>query len=214
MKQTKITVKVYEPLLKSFNKKLETCFIKRDAFLNHMIKSEVRNLASDTKGLQLSNPARRYISGELKRLGTKTINVVVDKDTAETLNLTIKETNMVRDAFINRLILFLNASETFLERRGIATQINDRSLSNTESISTSPLQGIMSIVHDPFFYLRTDLEENHEERLYTFELPKELVAMSCYINDANVPGTDNYIKQQGEEVEFSKIMDQILAPLE
>jgi len=210
MQKTKITVKVSETLLKSFNQKLEDCFIKRDAFLNHMIKLETEHLAKDLKGLRMSNPARRYISGELQRLGTKTINVVVDKETAEKLNSIINESNMVRDSFINRLILLLNASDSLLEALDLPTEINDRSLLNSGSMSTSPMNGISTIVYDPLFYLRIAIEEEHEKRLYKFELPNVLVGMTCFIDDINVPGTQDYIKQQNKEDEYSDLMKTLL----
>ncbi len=41
MSQTKITVKIYEPLLRDFDRQIDKLFIKRDAFLNAMIKEEV-----------------------------------------------------------------------------------------------------------------------------------------------------------------------------
>jgi hypothetical protein len=213
MVQTKITVKVYQPLLKSFNDKLESCFIKRDAFLNYMIKNETANLAREMKGLKLSNPARRYISGELKRLGTKPVNIVVDKDTADNLRKIVNESNMVRDSFINRLILFLNASDGLLKHLELPCQINDRLLSGTESMSTSPLQGIESIVHDPLFYLRTSIEELYGKSLYSFELPMILTGMSCYIDNTQVPGTDEFLKQQDENNEMLNLLKTELLPL-
>lgn len=78
MGQTKITVKIYEPLLRDFDRQIDSLFLKRDAFLNHMIKGEVRHLANDMKDKQLSSRAKRYIAGELKRLGTVPVNIVVD----------------------------------------------------------------------------------------------------------------------------------------
>lgn len=110
MNQTKMTVKIYEPLFKSFDDQMNRLCIKRDAFLNHMIKRETPNLAKELDGRRLSPSARRYISGSLKRMGTRTVNVVVDKETAEALNAVVDASNIVRDAFINRLIMFLRSS--------------------------------------------------------------------------------------------------------
>ncbi len=110
METTKITVKIYEPLLKSFDRQLDEVFIKRDAFLNAITKAELKNLASDMEGKVLSSKAKRYISGELKRMGTAQINIVVDKSVVEELNAIVAKSNMVRDAFFNRLILFLRSS--------------------------------------------------------------------------------------------------------
>ena len=221
MDQTKITVKVHEPLLKSFGERLESCFIKRDAFLNHMIKSETRELKQEMKGLKLSKKARLHISRELQRLGTKTINVVVDKDTAEGLNSVVKKANMVRDAFINRLILFLNAPEQLLKILELPAQVNDRRLSSAESISTSPLRGIQSIIFDPLFYLRTAPAIERGYGLYRITLPQinlpsmvrpmTLEGMSCYIDDSDIRGTAEWKKKQKEDDEF-EMMTKLLWP--
>ena len=58
------------------------------------------------EGKVLSSKAKRYIAGELKRMGTAQINIVVDKSVVEELNTIVVKSNMVRDAFFNRLILF------------------------------------------------------------------------------------------------------------
>jgi len=194
MNQTKITVKIYEPLLKAFNEKIEDNFIKRDAFLNHMLKSEVSHLAEEMKGLKLSGCARRYISGELKRLGTKTINVVVDKETSEKLQSVVKQTNMVRDAFVNRLILLLLSPDGFLEMLDLPNEIEDKYFSSAEKMPTSPMKGIESIVFDPLFYLRLETEQQGKG-LYLLELSPKLMGLSCYINNSGVPGTDEYKKE-------------------
>ena len=103
MSQTKITVKIYEPLLRDFDRQLDKLFIKRDAFLNAMIQEEIRYLANDMEGKRLTLSAKRYIAGELKRMGTTPVNVVVDKATADALNSVVDSSNLVRDAFMNRL---------------------------------------------------------------------------------------------------------------
>ncbi len=213
METTKITVKVFDELSKSFHKKLDDCFIKRDAYLNYVIKSETEHLAKEMHGLKLSKPARRFISGELKKLGTKTINVVVDKDTALKLNEVVSESNLVRDSFINRLILFLNASDKLLENIGIPTQISDRALFNAESMPTSPLQSMTTMVSDPLYYLRTAVEERYGEHLYRYELPEQLFGMSCYLDDAFVPGTSSYKVAQEKQGKLSDLMKLIISPL-
>ena len=119
MEETKITVKLYSALAPTaVAGQLEGLFLKRDAFLNHMIRIETPRLAEEMEGFSVSPKARRYIAGELKRMGVVPINVVVDKDVAAALNDVVDHTNMVRDAFMNRLILFLRSSEAILKRLG------------------------------------------------------------------------------------------------
>ena len=114
MSQTKITVKIYEPLLRDFDRQIDKLFIKRDAFLNAMIKEEVQHLAREMEGKRLTPSAKRHIAGELKRMGTTQVNVVVDKATADALNGIVETSNLVRDAFMNRLIMLLRSSGALL----------------------------------------------------------------------------------------------------
>ena len=192
MNQTKITLKIYEPLLSAFNKKVEGSFLKRDAFLNHMIKSEVGHLENEMEGLRQSDAARLYISRKLKRLGTKTINVTVEKETARNLQKVVKQSNMVRDAFANRLILFLLSPDWLLEELDLPVYTTDEALRNSEGMPTSPLNGIDSILSDPLYYLRVAVNEYYNGKFYLLDLRPELEGFSCYKNDKYVPGTDEY----------------------
>ena len=201
MKTTKITVKIYEPLLKSFDHQLDEVFIKRDAFLNAIIKAELKNLASDMEGKVLSSKARRYISGELKRMGTAQINIVVDKSVVEELNAIVAKSNMVRDAFFNRLILFLRSSDQLLSYLDLPKSVVDLSsvtdLGNDlfgsvtliEPFPSSPMRAISAVVSDPFYYLNIACEELLKTSIYLIHLPKKFVGFSCYLDDSWVPGT-------------------------
>ncbi len=213
MSQTKITVKIYEPLLKAFDKQIEALFIKRDAFLNSVIKEELNHLARDMEGKRLSSKANRYISGELKKLGTKQVNIVVDQTTADALKIIVDGTtnedgtnngdgaNIVRDAFFNRLIMFLRSSDIFLKHLDLPLVINGSEFeSGIDPMPTSPLEAMLAVQKDPLYYLREGAEERFKTGLYLMELPPELVGFTCYIDDAQVPGTEAY-KQSQTEVE-------------
>ena len=194
MSQTKITVKIYEPLLRSFDRQLDVHF-KRDAFLNRMIQGEVKHLADDLDGKRLSLRAKRYISGELKRMGTTSVNIVVDKSTADALGAVVEATNMVRDAFINRLIILLRSSKPILDYLELPAFVTDRAFkASVDPMPTSPLKAIESVLADPMFYLRVAAEERHGVGLYLIDLPAKLDGFACYLDDARVPGTEAHAK--------------------
>lgn len=203
MNQTKITVKIYEPLLRDLDKQLDALFIKRDAFLNHMIQLETDYLANEMAGKRLSTRARKYISGELKRLGTHTVNVVVDKTTAEKLNAIVDEANLVRDAFVNRLIMFLRSSDSLLSYLDLPKYIVHSEFdSSYEEMPTSPLKAIESVFSDPLYYLRIAIDERYQTGLYLLDLthPK-FVGFSCYLGEDQIPGTEEYLQAQKESEE-------------
>ena len=199
METTKITMKISTPLLHKFNQQIDTVFIKRDALLNHILKTEVDHLANELQGLALSSKARRYISGELKRLDTKTINVVVDKAVAAKLTSVVKQCNLVRDAFANRLFMFLLSSDRLLEWLEIpldVSGIDSKSEYINGEIPTSPLRAVEFIFSDPFFYLRLAAKERLDSGLYLLDLPDTFVGLTCYMEDKHIPGTAEYEEYQ------------------
>ena len=203
MEQTKIPLKIYEPLLTAFDAQIDRLCLKRDAFLNHIMKTEVRRLRDELKGKRQSFAARRYISGELKRLGTRTVNVVVDKAVAEMLNEIVESSNMVRDAFANRLLMFLRASPKLLKYLELPLSTSSLNFNcGLDDFSTSPLAAMEELFGDPLYYLRAASEERFDEGLYLLELPKKFSGFSCYLPDASVPGT----AEQKEAEELSREM--------
>ena len=212
MPQTKITVKIYEPLLRGFDKQLDALHMKRDAFLNSMIESELQYLSEDMRGKRLSANAHRYIAGELKRLGTWPVNVVIDHATAKALNAAVKKTNMVRDAFINRLIMFLRSSDALLAHLELPRVIDYSSFeSSVEPMPTSPLKAIEAVHADPLFYLRIATQERFQTGLYLLDLPAKLAGFTCYMDDASIPGTEAYELAQERA---QKVADKLLQELE
>lgn len=224
MSQTKITVKIYEPLLRAFDKQIEALFIKRDAFLNSVIQGELKHLARDMEGKKLSSKANRYISGELKKLGTKQVNIVVDHSTAESLKKIVDGTtnedgtkngdgaNIVRDAFFNRLIMFLRSSPDFLKHLDLPLFINGSEFESViNPMPTSPLQAMLEVQNDPLYYLREGAEERLKTGLYLIELPPKLVGFTCYMDDAQVPGTEAYKQSQ---MESEALLDELLVNFE
>lgn len=201
---TKMTVKIVETQFVDFERRIDRCFLKRDAFLNDVLKTEAKNLAADLKGLRQSPRARSYVSGELKRLGTRSVNIVVEKSTADALNAVIEKHNVSRDAFFNRLILFLRSSDALLDYLELPKRTDDRvfrRLSIPQS-PTSPMDAIGEVLMDPMFYLRNACEEMHEMGLYRLPMPRRLIGYNCYLPDADVPGTDEYERRRKEELEF------------
>lgn len=210
MNQTKITVKIYDALLKAIDDQLDKHFIRRDAFVNHMIKTELPYLADDMKGRRLSAAARRFVAGELKRMGTTTVNVVVDKQVAEDLNSVSSTSNMVRDAFVNRLLLLLRSSPRLLDYLGLPKSVVGSAFDCVpEQLPTSPLQAIAAVFEDPLYYLRIAAEERYKKGLYLLELPPKFVGFSCYLDDQQVPGTRSHAELQLMAAEFLKELEEL-----
>ena len=208
MNQTKITVKLHSNLLKAFDRDIDRLLLKRDAFLNYLIKTEVPYLAEEMEGRQLSTAARRYIAGELKRMGTTQVNVVVEKETAEALNAVVDRSNMVRDAFMNRVLFFLRSSDLFLQYLDLPLAVVGEEFHNlVEQMPTSPIRAMQAVLDDPFYYLRIGARERHDSGLYLLSLPQKLIGFTCFLDDAFVPGTDGHKAMQKEVERMIKEID-------
>lgn len=191
MEKTKITVKIYEPLLRSFDSQLAGLCIKRDAFVNKMLRIETVELARELKGKRLSSAARRYIAGELKRLGTVPVNIVVDKAVATELNAVVQEANIVRDAFINRLIIFLRSNSKVLKALKLPEGVDQSEFNESiEAMPTSPLRAMEAAQQDPLGYLRLACEERHNSGLYLLRMSPSMDGVACYLDDTEVPGSE------------------------
>lgn len=198
-------------MMEDLNRRLEQLHIRRDAFLNHMIGSELLYLREEMQGKRLSSKARRYVSGELKRLvsfgSESAVNIVVDTTTADALNALVKDTNMVRDAFINRLILFLRSTDSLLDHLRLPKTVRSREFeSGVPDVPTSPLRAIEDAYADPLFYLRIAANERHECGLYLLPLPPKLQGFTCYIEDKDVPGTDAHAEAEREAKELAVLL--------
>ena len=109
----KISFKVPPGLWESFSSQAGSLFLARAPFLNHMISIETKELEADLKERRLSLRAKRHISGRLKQQGAKSVNIEVEQATAIALNRVVQECNLVRDAFLCRLIIFLRGSDCY-----------------------------------------------------------------------------------------------------
>ena len=209
MANTKITAHVYEPLWINFMRQSNALFLKRDAFLNHVVSSEVRHLASDLDEKRLSAKAKRYISGKLKSMGShraRPVNIVVQQECAKSLNEIVARSNLVRDSFINRLFFLLRASDSFLDYFGFPLKVDPAS-EGAESVPMSPLKALEALRDDPLHYLRTSAKQRFDCGLYTLPFPEPLHGFSCYLDENQIPETPAFARKKAD-------YDKILASLE
>jgi hypothetical protein len=158
-----------------------------------------QHLAREMEGKRLTPSAKRHIAGELKRMGTTQVNVVVDKATADALNGIVETSNLVRDAFMNRLIMLLRSSGALLSYLELPEFITGSEFdSYVEPMPTSPMKAMEAVHADPLFYLRVACEERHKTGLYLLELPPKLAGFTCYMDESMVPGTKAYELMQRE----------------
>ena len=209
---TKISAKFFAPLYASFDKQLAKALIKRDAFIDQMISSELHHLAEDLDGKRNSPKARQYIARNLKSLGGKNtpplrlVSIQVRKATSQRLAELEKQHNFSRDAFLNRLVALYRSSDKLLDALELPKTVQ-RSGLGLEDMPTSPMRAIEAVQADAFYYLRAACMEIHGCGLHALAMPDELVALSCYIPDTDLPGTLENTEREAIHTELFQILE-------
>lgn len=112
-KNTKVMVNVYEPIIGIMKHKVDAACLKRDAYLDLVLRCESKLLRTEVTKPN-SDKAKSYITKSLKQLKLKQLNLSLSVETVELMNEVCKEKNIPRDAFINRVFLLLIASSTMI----------------------------------------------------------------------------------------------------
>jgi hypothetical protein len=112
--KTKVLVNVYAPLIALMKHKMDAACLKRDAYLERALRSEIDDL-SDEITTPNSDKAKSYIADNLKQIILKPLNLLLSTETVELMNEVCKEKNVPRDAFINRFFLLNIASDTVID---------------------------------------------------------------------------------------------------
>jgi len=192
-----ISFKVPPGLWSSFKEQADSLFLARAPFLDHMISKEVLELRVDLDARRLSLKAKRHISGELKRQGAKSVNIEVREETASALNDAVRDHNLVRDAFICRLIIFLRSSDALLKYLEVPREAGGRLFGGgLEKMPASPLKAMEAVRDDPLFYVRHYVRENWQCGIYDVALPKSHDWAACWLDDKEVPGTRAHREDQ------------------
>ena len=194
MSHAKISVRIHKPLLDWFRHEVRNLPFGQDALLDHLIATETPALADDLKGLRLSSVAKRYISGELKRMGPQPVSIYVRTSTQDALKEVVEATNLVRDAFINRLLMLWRGAPPLLEWLGVpqyVEQIDQPKNGIVFRLETAPLAAVRTLLRDPFLFLREArlTMDPDAEGLYRFPLPATYAAFNCYMDDWMVPNS-------------------------
>lgn len=212
-KLTKITAKLYPPLYADFDKRVGDLLLRRDAFLERLIATEIPHLQHDLDGKRLSDEANRHISRCLKQFGGKSapplrqVSISVRSETAEDLRTAVKTHNLVRDAFLNRLLLFFRSSATFLDAIELPEKLHEGNPYWLEDRQTSPIERIEGVFDDPFYHLRIACQHEYGCGLYLMTLPDDLIGLSCFLEDDQVPGTIAHTKREEEEARMQALIE-------
>lgn len=207
MATQKISFRVPPGLWEKFAAQASELFLNRAPFLNYAIGREVPELVRDLGGRRLSVAAKRYISGQLKKQGPKSVNIEIEEATAAALNVAVRQGNLVRDAFLCRLLIFLRSTDTLLAHLEVPRDVRDRSAIGLEPMPSSPMKAMEVVRDDPLFYVRHHVEHNWNCGIYLVQLPRALDWASCFLEDKDVRGTRAFKEEQRISAELYDAME-------
>ncbi len=215
MIKTAISFRVPEKLWNDFKVQTDDLFLSRAPFLDYMIQGELEHLREDLAGRRLSLRAKRHISGRLKRMGATSKNIEVDVRTADALRSAIAEHNLVRDAFMCRLIIFLRSIDSLLDFLDIPREVNAAQIRRGLcAMPASPLRAMEAIEADPLYYIRNQVRDQYGCGIYSVALPRKLDWAACHLDDAEIPDTRAYRRKQKEDHERQKEDHELLQSLD
>lgn len=194
----------------AFKKQTDELFLSRAPFLDYMVASELPHLRAELDGLKLSLRAKRHIAGAMKRTGPVSVNIEVRPETASALREATQAHNLVRDAVMARLLLFLRSTDAFLKYLEVPRLASSRGTDAfLEEMPSSPLKAMEAVRDDPLFYVRHHVEFAWEKGIYRVPLPRQLDWAACYLADEDIPGTAAFRRQQRETDQMLAMLDDI-----
>lgn len=207
MPKSSISFRVPPKLWSDFKEQTDKLFLSRAPFLDHMVANELPHLREDLQGVKLSSRTKRYIAGELKRRGPVSVNIEVRPSTAEALRNAIEKHNLVRDAFMCRLIIFLRCTKELRKLLELPSYASDRGLpGGLEEMPISPLEAMEAVRDDPLFYIRAHVEHYEGAGVYSVLLPKALDWAACYLPDERVRNTGAFKKAAKQQEKLNALM--------
>lgn len=208
MPKTAISFNVPPKLWAAFKTQADDLFLNKAPFLDYMVSRELRELRVELAGLKNSLRAKRHIAGAMKRTEPTSVNIEVRPETADALREATHAHNLVRDAFMTRLIIFLRSTDAFLKLIEVPRVATSRvSNMGLEEMPSSPMKVMEAVRDDPLFYIRAHVEAYYELGIYRMPLPRAWDCAACYLPDESVEGTAARRRQKKEDAEMMALLD-------
>lgn len=198
MKTKKIAIKIWAPTAEKMEKRFEALFLRRDAFLNYVLRIEISRL-KECQNEQNLPEVYQYIQHELNQLDRKTVAFSFDEELITEIELICKEKNIVRDAFYNRVLLLLVASHEQVRRllglnEGWDEQFKAWLIDKTGLYLNPEFYPLTENHTDPFFFLHDYLQEfDDDTNIYSkvFGIKQfkntNLAGLNCFLPSLAIP---------------------------
>ena len=110
----KISVKIWRPIIKKLDEKLETACLRRDAYLAKLLAVELDHLDNEVS-IPNTQASYDYVFALLDTFDRKLVSLALPQELTIRLNEICTRKKIVRDAFFNRLFLLLAAAPATID---------------------------------------------------------------------------------------------------
>jgi hypothetical protein len=149
--KSRIMVQLWGTLAASINKHFKEMHIKRDGYLNELFSREIEALAQEVT-FRNSDEVRQHFR-ERPLPNRAKLNLELDSTLVRRMDEVLKEKNIPRDAFVNRVLFFLVAKAAHLDYMGIEYD-------KDSPATAKPLSDAKGFLFNPFFHIRSKNDEN------------------------------------------------------
>ncbi len=111
----KISVKIWKPIIKKLDEKLDAACLRRDAYLTKLLAVELDHL-DDEVSIPNTQASYDFVFSQLDAFDRKLVSLALPQELTTRLNEICSRKRIVRDAFFNRLFLLLAATPPALDR--------------------------------------------------------------------------------------------------
>jgi hypothetical protein len=112
--EQKISVKIWQPLIATFNEKVKTACLRRDPFLASVLTHELPLLDLEIS-VANSVAAEKFVAERLDQMDRKLVSLALPPALTAQLNDICTHKRIVRDAFFNRVFFLLAAQPRLLD---------------------------------------------------------------------------------------------------
>lgn len=232
--RSKILVQVWTPLVMNLNKHMDRIPLKRDAYLDSLIRSEIAMMDVELPEAN-SEEAKAYIKQGLQRLDRKQVSLTLSPDTIAILDDICECKKVLRDSFINHLFFFLVLGPKVINAlypwfKGCIEPLGERIGNEMLGVHTYGLDAAASALRDPFEFYREcvnyvakeDGDGAPAKTFYQLQIPIErfeqtekfkreasnLHGLNCFMPDYLVPDTSAYQESKKLADDFLKEFDE------
>lgn len=147
--KSRIMVQLWGTLATSINKHFKEMHIKRDGYLNDLFTREIEELAKEVT-FRNSDEVRQHLR-ERPLPDRVKLNLELNTTLIQRMDEVLKEKNIPRDSFVNRVLFFLVAKDAHLDYLGIEYD-------KDSPATAKPLSDAKGFLLNPFFHIRSKNE--------------------------------------------------------